>query len=141
MEAYTTISNKKRPPSLSESVRLASFHTVCSSPAVQDAAAKSIGRPSIGGPFSLVDANGQPFSDQDMLGKWTLIYFGFTNCPDICPEELDKMGDAVDLLEAKVGQGKVLPIFVSVDPARDSIAQVKRYMSGVFGVKGRYGRD
>lgn len=76
------------------------------------------------------DTNGQPFTEQDLLGKWTLIYFGFTNCPDICPEELDKMGDAVDLLEAKVGQGKVLPIFVSVDPARDSVAQVKRYMSG-----------
>lgn len=85
-----------------------------------------------------MDTNGQPFTEQDLLGKWTLIYFGFTNCPDICPEELDKMGDAVDLLEAKVGQGKVLPIFVSVDPARDSVAQVKRYMSGASRIERRH---
>ena len=58
------------------------------------------------------------------------MYFGFTHCPDICPEELDKMGIAVDLLEKKHGQGAVLPVFISVDPARDSVPQVKQYIQG-----------
>ena len=60
------------------------------------------------------------------------MYFGFTNCPDICPEELDKMGVAVDMVEKKHGPGAVLPVFISVDPARDSVPQVKQYISGQF---------
>ncbi|ORY27453.1 SCO1/SenC-domain-containing protein [Naematelia encephala] len=87
-------------------------------------AAKSIGRPNIGGPFQLVNSDGSPYTEQNLRGHWTLIYFGFTNCPDICPEELDKMGEAVD----KVGSDEVLPLFVSVDPARDSPEQVKKYI-------------
>ncbi len=54
------------------------------------------------------------------------MYFGFTHCPDICPEELDKMGSAVDLL----GKEEVMPVFVSVDPARDSVEQVRKYITG-----------
>jgi protein SCO1/2 len=44
---------------------------------------KSVGKPNIGGPFKLVTQDGQPFTDKDLLGKWNLIYFGFTNCPDV----------------------------------------------------------
>jgi cytochrome oxidase Cu insertion factor (SCO1/SenC/PrrC family) len=95
----------------------------------QEHASKSIGRPSIGGPFSLQTHRNEPFTEQDLLGNWTLIYFGFTNCPDICPEELDKMGAAVDLVDAHRKE-RVLPIFVSVDPARDSIEQVNKYVAG-----------
>jgi len=54
------------------------------------------------------------------------MYFGFTHCPDICPEELDKMGAAVDML----GKEEVMPVFISVDPARDSVEQVSKYISG-----------
>lgn len=88
------------------------------------------GKPSIGGPFTLTDANGQPFTEKELLGKWTLIYFGFTHCPDICPEELDKMGEAVDKIQGFGGENSVLPLFISVDPARDSVAQVKKYIQG-----------
>lgn len=59
---------------------------------------KQIGRPQVGGPFTLTTHQGTPFTEKDLLGKWSLIYFGFTNCPDICPEELDKMGEAVEEL-------------------------------------------
>lgn len=58
------------------------------------------GRPQVGGPFNLTTHKDEPFTEKDLLGKWSLIYFGFTNCPDICPEELDKMSEAVDKLGA-----------------------------------------
>lgn len=67
---------------------------------------RSYGRAHIGGPFVLdavtPDTNGKanpaPFADTDMLGKWNLVYFGFTNCPDICPAEMDKMGEVLNQL-------------------------------------------
>ncbi|KAG8986410.1 Cu-binding protein [Tulasnella sp. 427] len=88
------------------------------------------GRPKVGGPFTLTDQDGKEFTEKDLLGKWSLIYFGFTNCPDICPDELDKMGAVVNLIEKQHGADVVVPVFVSVDPARDSVSQVKKYLSG-----------
>ena len=61
---------------------------------------RSVGRAHVGGPFEMVTHDGKPFTDKHLLGKWSLIYFGFTNCPDICPEELDKMSAAVTELGA-----------------------------------------
>jgi protein SCO1/2 len=58
---------------------------------------KSYGKPKLGGDYTLTNAeNGKPFGSEDMKGKFSLIYFGFTHCPDICPEELDKMAEVVD---------------------------------------------
>ena len=59
---------------------------------------QTVGRPQVGGPFTLTTHKGETFTEKDLLGKWSLIYFGFTNCPDICPEELDKMSAAVENL-------------------------------------------
>ncbi|TFY78629.1 hypothetical protein EWM64_g5381 [Hericium alpestre] len=105
---------------------------------------RSVGRAHVGGPFQMTTHEGKPFSDKDLLGKWNLIYFGFTNCPDICPDELDKMSAAVDELGVshlppsfsssdqyadKQFGPIVQPVFISVDPARDSVGQMQRYVS------------
>ena len=73
---------------------------------------------SIGGPFSLVDQTGKPVTDKDFRGKFLLVFFGYTYCPDICPTELQIISQAMDALGAA---GEIVqPIFVTVDPERDT---------------------
>lgn len=101
----------------------------------------SLGRPQIGGPFSLVSQNGEVFTDKDLLGKWALVYFGFTNCPDICPDELDKMSAVVRVTDAEYGP-VVQPVFISCDPVRDTVGQMRTYISDfhprMVGLTGSY---
>lgn len=81
------------------------------------------GTPSIGGPFKLIDQNGKDFdSTVELAGKKALLYFGFTHCPDICPEELDKLGMICDK------DPSVVPIFVTCDPRRDTPAILREYL-------------
>lgn len=84
----------------------------------------------IGGPFALVDQNGRTVRDSDFAGRYRVIYFGYTFCPDICPVDLQTIGRALSRFEQQVPQRarRVQPIFITVDPARDTPAVLKEYV-------------
>jgi cytochrome oxidase Cu insertion factor (SCO1/SenC/PrrC family) len=81
----------------------------------------------IGGPFALTDHTGRSRTDVDFRGKLLVIYFGYTSCPDICPTDLMAISSALDLLGA-AGEA-VQPIFISVDPERDTIEHLADYVA------------
>lgn len=94
---------------------------------------REIGKTMIGGTFELLDHTGKTVTDADFKGKWILLYFGFTHCPDICPDEMEKMAEVVDKLEAERKKMKgvdeeILPLFISVDPERDGVKEVAEYI-------------
>lgn len=90
----------------------------------------AVGRAAVGGPFELLDAaSGRPFTDRDLLGHFALIYFGFTFCPDICPDELDKITEGIDTAEKQNPQVPVTPVFISIDPERDTPDVVNEYLA------------
>ena len=86
-----------------------------------------VGKASIGGPFHLVDGSGKPVSDMDYRGKYMIIYFGYTYCPDVCPTSLGEIAGALDMLSPDQLE-KVVPIFISVDPERDTPKVVGEYV-------------
>ena len=83
----------------------------------------------IGGPFTLVDTKGQTVTDKDVLTKPSLVYFGYTFCPDVCPLDVARNSDAVDIL-ARQGIN-VTPVFISIDPARDTPAALADYAANM----------
>lgn len=84
---------------------------------------------SFGGPFSLVDQDGAKRTERDFDSRFLLVTFGYTHCPDICPTGLAEIARAIDLL-GEQGAG-VQPVFITVDPARDTPARLKEYI-GAF---------
>ena len=81
---------------------------------------------SLGGPFALVDTTGAPVTDASYRGRWMLIYFGFTSCPDVCPTELQTVSAALDRLGPLAT--KIAPIFITIDPERDTPAALAEYV-------------
>jgi len=72
----------------------------------------------LGGPFELVNGQGETVTDKDVITEPTLIYFGYTYCPDVCPLDVDRNAAAVEVMEER-GQS-VTPVFITIDPARDT---------------------
>lgn len=91
----------------------------------QGKVAREMGAAAIGGPFRLTDQNGKPRGDADFRGQYTLVFFGYTNCPDVCPTTLQTLTDAMTELGPKAE--KVTPVFITVDPERDTAKALKDY--------------
>ena len=86
---------------------------------------------SMGGPFTLTDQNGRRVSDRDFAGKYRLVYFGYTFCPDVCPIDMQVIGAGLRRFEAEDADraNRVQPIFISVDPARDTPARMRAFLA------------
>jgi protein SCO1 len=81
----------------------------------------------IGGPFKLIDQNGHTVTNTNLEGKWLLVYFGYTHCPDACPTALNNMALALSDIGAE--KNEVRPVFITIDPQRDTAPVMKDYVS------------
>jgi len=80
-----------------------------------------------GGAFSLTDQNGMRRTDMDFRGKYMLVFFGYTSCPDVCPTTLAVEAEALDKIGSRAAF--IVPIFISVDPQRDTPDKLKSYLA------------
>lgn len=79
-----------------------------------------------GGPFTLIDHHGKTVTDRDFLGRYLMVFFGYTYCPDVCPTTMQVVGDALDMLG---DEGRnIQPVFISVDPKRDTPKTLAEYV-------------
>lgn len=83
----------------------------------------------IGGPFSLIDQTGRTVTDADVITGPTLVYFGYSFCPDVCPFDLARNAEAIDILEE--GGVEATPVFISVDPKRDTPENLATYAENI----------
>ena len=81
----------------------------------------------LGGPFTLTDQNRMLRTEKDFRGKYTLVFFGYTYCPDVCPTTLAVMAAALDRIGSRATQ--VVPLFITVDPKRDTPDKIKSYLA------------
>ncbi len=95
------------------------------------------GAPTVGGPFQLTDQNGHTVDQRILKGRWSAVFFGYTFCPDVCPTTLQTLATAEHGLGARAKNFQV--VFVTVDPARDTPAQLKAYLSSDSFPKGAIG--
>ena len=88
----------------------------------------------IGGPFALTDQDGRRVTDRSFAGKYRIMYFGYTFCPDVCPTTAQTIGAAMRALDRSdpAVSAKVVPVFVTVDPARDTPAALKQFVSAFY---------
>lgn len=82
---------------------------------------------SVGGPFSLTDQTGKPVTEKSWPGKYKLVFFGYTHCPDTCPATLQKLAAVMQQLDPK-GE-KIVPLFITVDPERDTVPVLAKYVA------------
>jgi protein SCO1 len=106
----------------------AAFAAAACSPSPGDPPLKGA---SIGGPFTLVDHNRRPATERDFAGRYRVVYFGFSHCPDVCPTDLATVGQALRRFEKQdpARAAKVVPVMITVDPERDTPEALKAYVS------------
>ena len=90
-------------------------------------ASRSAGKAAVGGPFALTNHLGERVTEKTFAGKYMLVYFGYTFCPDVCPTELQIISEAMELLGDDAD--KVTPVFITVDPERDKVEVMKDYVA------------
>ena len=97
----------------------------------QAPAAPPLAGASIGGPFALTDQDGRHVTDRTFAGKYRIMYFGYTSCPDVCPTDMQTLAAAMRVLDTEnpAQMRRIVPIFVTVDPARDTPALLKSFVS------------
>lgn len=97
----------------------------------QSGKVEAVGKADIGGDWKLIDTKGKVVTSEDFLGQYYLIYFGFCNCPDICPNSLTKLKRALDIVRKlpESNTFKLRSIFVSVDPDRDTPEKIDKFLS------------
>ena len=115
---------------LAAALLIAALPIACSGPAAPSAAPPLEGA-RIGGPFTLIDQNGARVTERNFAGKYRIMYFGYTFCPDVCPVDVQNIGAGLRAFEAEdaVAAAKVVPIFVSIDPDRDTSAVLKQFVA------------
>ena len=100
---------------------------------------ETTGKALIGGHFALIDQTGKPITDRDFRGRYLLVFFGFTHCPDICPTELQVMAAALEALSPQERK-EIVPVFITLDPERDTpevmAAYVKNFGQDFVGLTG-----
>jgi protein SCO1/2 len=98
-----------------------------SRPGIESGQGQVSGQAAVGGPFTMVDQDGRAVDQRILNGKWSAVFFGYTYCPDVCPATLQTLAAAARKLGPKARELQV--VFVSVDPQRDTPAQLKSYLS------------
>lgn len=94
----------------------------------KSAAENSSGRALIGGEFMLTDQNGEDFSSEELTGKKSLVFFGFTNCPAVCPTSMAVISAVMEQVDAH----EVQPVLISVDPERDTAEVMKKFLADFY---------
>lgn len=91
-----------------------------------DPAAEQAAKPAIGGEFALTDTAGEPYTQENLKGQYSLVFFGFANCPDMCPMALSTITTALDIMREQ-SSAKITPVLITVDPERDTPEALKAY--------------
>ena len=98
-----------------------------SSPGPRPGKVKTTGTAAIGGAFTLTNHHGQVVTEKSLLGKYSLIFFGFTYCPDVCPVAMQNMTAALDMLGDEAD--RITPVFITTDPERDTVEKVAEHVA------------
>ena len=122
----TRLSALRRPPVLVATLLLAVSLALLAGTLVMSFARKGPPPSTIGGPFALVDQDGRAVTQADLRGRPTLVFFGYTHCPDVCPTTLN---DMTAMLNTLGKEEKVRALFITVDPERDTPKELKEYLS------------